>query len=156
MDDPALLALLLGKTAVGHERGIEVDVTGEAFRTAGHLPSTELVTIVGNLVDNAMDALGTGPRLGWIELTFWTTGANAMIEVRDSGPGIPPEWLDRVFEPGFSTKSGASRERGLGLALVRHAVVRLGGTVSVANDGGAVFTVTLPLRVAKAVSGAPR
>jgi two-component system, CitB family, sensor kinase len=67
--------------------------------------------------------------------------------VRDDGPGIPPEALDRVFEAGWSTKTGTSAgPRGLGLALVSATVARLGGGVRAATDGGAVMTVELPAR----------
>ena len=66
--------------------------------------------------------------------------------MRDSGPGIPPEHLDDVFEAGWTTKPGGVGGRGLGLALVRQAAARLGGTATAANDGGAVITVRLPSR----------
>jgi sensor histidine kinase regulating citrate/malate metabolism len=153
IDDPALVALLLGKTAVGHERGIEVEVAGEAFRTVGRLPASELVTIVGNLVDNAMEAVAGAEGTGWVEVTLWTADGDALVEVSDSGPGIPADLLGRVFEPGVTTKSAPARERGLGLALVRHAAARLGGSVEARNDGGAVLTVRLTLGVREPVGG---
>ena len=66
------------------------------------------------------------------------------VTVADSGPGIEPEFLDQLLRFGVSTKIG-SQPRGLGLALVQQAVLRLGGTMNVDNDAGAIFTVTLPL-----------
>ena len=65
--------------------------------------------------------------------------------MRDSGPGIPRGSLKQVFEEGFSTKDGDGRKRGVGLALVRRSVLRRGGEISVRNEGGAVFTVRLPV-----------
>jgi two-component system CitB family sensor kinase len=68
-----------------------------------------------------------------------------LIRIHDSGPGIEPEVVNEIFRDGFTTKvaTGAGR-RGLGLALVSQAARRRGGTVGVANAGGAVFTVFLP------------
>ncbi|HEY3021825.1 MAG TPA: sensor histidine kinase, partial [Solirubrobacteraceae bacterium] len=144
VDEPALVALLLGKTASAGERGIELVLDDVDFAGAG-LPPTDLVTIVGNLLDNAMDAAGDAPGAR-VELTLRTEGGEAIVAVRDSGPGIPPEHLDDVFEAGWTTKPGGVGGRGLGLALVRQAAARLGGTATAANDGGAVITVRLPIR----------
>jgi len=78
-----------------------------------------------------------------------TEDGAAVIEVRDSGPGLAPDHVERVFELGWSTKpAGARGPRGLGLALVRQTAIRLGGSVTARNEGGAVFTVRLPLRSA--------
>ena len=139
--EPALLALLLGKTAVANERGIELEIGDVEFEAPG-LPATELVTIVGNLIDNAMEAVAEEPS-PWVSVKLESNGEGSVVEVRDNGPGIPSA---RVFEPGWTTKPrGAQGARGLGLALVKQAATRLGGTVTARNDGGAVFTVKLPL-----------
>jgi two-component system CitB family sensor kinase len=139
--EPALLALLLGKTAVAHERGIELEIGDQVEFAAPGIPQVELVTIVGNLIDNAMDAVAgeESPRV----VVMLASGAEeSTVEVRDNGPGIPSA---RVFEPGWTTKqANAHGARGLGLALVKQATARLGGTVSARNDGGAVFSVKLP------------
>jgi sensor histidine kinase regulating citrate/malate metabolism len=75
-----------------------------------------------------------------------TTGS-MVIEVRDSGPGLPPLAVDRAFRRGFSTKEeGSAGRRGIGLALVSQSVERLGGTLTVDGPPGAVFTVRLPLQ----------
>jgi len=140
--EPALLALLLGKTAVANERGVELEIAGDDDFAVPGLPSAELVTIVGNLIDNAMEAVADEPAPR-VSVTLRTSGEKSEIEVRDNGPGIPSA---RVFEPGWTTKPvGVHGARGLGLALVKQAAVRLGGTVTARNDGGAVFTVKLPL-----------
>ena len=72
------------------------------------------------------------------------TETNATIVVRDDGPGLPPEVIQRAFEPGVTTKPPGPVGRGLGLSLVRRAATALGGSVTVRNEDGAVFTVTLP------------
>ena len=92
-----------------------------------------------------MDAAGHAPGAR-VELSLRTSGGEAVVAVRDSGLGIPPEHLDDVFEPGWTTKPAGVGGRGLGLALVRQTATRLGGTASAANDGGAVITVRLPVR----------
>jgi two-component system, CitB family, sensor kinase len=150
VEEPALVALLLGKTALARERGIEL-VVGEATALpATGLPAPELVTVVGNLVDNAMDAVADTPDAR-VEVTLRAESGEATVEVRDNGPGIAPEHLERVFEPGWSTKgSGTAGERGLGLALVRHATTTLGGSVAARTDGGAVLTVRLPVATREA------
>jgi two-component system, CitB family, sensor kinase len=68
------------------------------------------------------------------------------VIVRDNGPGLPADDPEKIFTPGYSTKKTQTPGgRGVGLALVRRAVTRLGGTIRVANDGGAVFHIHLPL-----------
>jgi two-component system CitB family sensor kinase len=142
IEEPVLVALLLGKTAAARERGVTLRVEADARLCAG-FPPTELATIVGNLVDNALDALGPD-RAGTVTVGLRDDGATATIVVRDDGPGLPPEVLERAFEPGVTTKPPGPVGRGLGLALVRRAVAALDGSVEVRNDGGAVFTVRLP------------
>jgi two-component system, CitB family, sensor kinase len=142
--DPTLAALLLAKASACRERGVELVLDAASELPEGAVPGDELVTIVGNLVDNALDALAdqTGGR---IEVRAGTDGETVTIVVRDNGPGIPDDAIDRVFDAGWSTKPGTgSRQRGLGLALVAAAVGRLAGKARAANDGGAVFVVELP------------
>jgi sensor histidine kinase regulating citrate/malate metabolism len=144
--DPALVALLLGKAAVCRERGVELRLDEASDLPEGALGAEDLVTIVGNLVDNALDALAL-QRGGRIGVLARTTGGEVLIQVRDDGPGMPADALERVFEPGWSTKPGEGiARRGLGLALVQAAAHRLGGTASAANEDGAVLTVRVPVR----------
>jgi two-component system CitB family sensor kinase len=146
--EPTLLALLLGKAAVASERGIDLEV-GEGTRLPEDYPDArELVTVVGNLVDNALDSVGaTGG--GSIEVTIRDEPEGVLVRVRDTGPGIDPALMDVIFRDGFTTKvaTGTGR-RGLGLALVSQTVKRRrGGWVQVENEGGAVFTAFLPHRL---------
>ncbi|MFF7800641.1 sensor histidine kinase [Streptomyces olivaceus] len=243
--EPVLAALLLGKTAQANERGVELVVSQESRLDDGllppSLPARDLVTILGNLVDNAVDAAqgavpsrvavaaytervdtGTagaeaeaaGTQVTGAETTrakttatettvtraagAETTGAEAagaeaagtqaagaeaartqaagtqaagagtlgaqgavaggsgtaeggrselVLRVSDTGAGVDPAHADLVFERGYSTKPADEGGRGLGLALVRQAVRRHGGTLSVtdAEGGGARFEARLPL-----------
>lgn len=159
--DPALAALLLGKSALADQRGVELRLRAHGTVAAPRMPSEAVLTIVGNLLDNALDAAATRPAAceggGWIELELEGGGEGALtITVRDNGPGISTDHLDAVFTPGWTTKpSQQPGGRGLGLALVRHTVTRLGGTVTVRNDseGGAVFQACLP--AAHVTAGSP-
>jgi len=145
--DPALAALLLAKAAACRERGVQLALDRDSDLPADLVPSEDLVTIVGNLIDNALDALAEAAA-GKIAVRVAEAGGLLEIEVRDNGPGLPADALAHVFEAGWSTKpsSGAGR-RGLGLALVRTAAGRLGGTANARNDGGAVIDVRIPLAV---------
>ena len=147
VEEPAVTALLMGKAAQARERGIELDIDVEQSCgrfTGGGLEPVELVTIIGNLLDNAFDAAS-----GAVELRLDTCGGRMLIEVQDDGGGVDPEVLEHIFEQGFSTKEtpegGTVCGRGIGLALVRQAVNRLGGSIAVLPGPGACFTVELPV-----------
>ncbi len=143
IDDAYLSSLLVAKTAQAHERGVKLDITAQGIIPADAIAATDMVTIVGNLLDNALDvSAGTQDATVWVEVT--ALPEELIISVADSGPGIEPEFFDQLLRFGVSTKKG-SAPRGLGLALVQQAVLRLGGTMNVDNDAGAIFTVTLPL-----------
>lgn len=164
--EPVVAALLLGKSAVAAERGIdlvvedETSVDEDALACAG-LPARDLVTVLGNLVDNALEAVAVtaGPHAGeqQVRVLVTSTHDELLVRVRDSGPGLDAEAAQRAFERGWSTKPGGDRPqgRGLGLALVGQVVHRAGGTIEVDGTDGATFTVRVPLRVS-APAGAPR
>ncbi|MFF4318101.1 ATP-binding protein [Streptomyces sp. NPDC001568] len=143
--EPVLVALLLGKAAQAHERGIELVVTpdsGAVDGTPGIPPARDLVTVLGNLIDNAVDAL-TGVPGGRIAVTVRREADGLLLRVADNGPGLP-EGVD-VFRRGWS---GKGEGRGLGLALVRQVAHRHGGAADAASGTsgyGAEFTVRLPL-----------
>ena len=142
--EPAVAAVLLAKTAYAAEHDVDLRIAPDSALPPGSGADPEaLVTVVGNLVDNAVEALHGDP--GWVQVRLVTTGDGVQVEVRDSGPGIAPELADEVFRHGFTTKIAQSAgSRGLGLALTRQACVVRGGWVDVRNEGGAVFTAFLP------------
>ncbi|MEV6684318.1 sensor histidine kinase [Streptomyces sp. NPDC051130] len=144
--EPVLVALLLGKAAQAHERGVELVVTPDSSGAdggPGSPPARDLVTVLGNLLDNAVDAL-TGVPGGRVQVTVRSDGRTLLIRVADNGPGLPEGAAADVFRRGWSGKGDG---RGLGLALVRQVAHRHGGTAEAVQgpQGGAVFTVTLPL-----------
>lgn len=143
IDDAYLSSLLVAKSAQAHERGLTLDITAQGVIPPDAFAASDMVTIVGNLLDNAMDvSVGTTEATVWVEVT--ADENELIISVADSGEGIEPEFLEQLLRFGVSTKIG-TQPRGLGLALVQQAVLRLGGTMNVDNDAGAIFTVTLPL-----------
>jgi sensor histidine kinase regulating citrate/malate metabolism len=150
--EPVLAALLLGKTAQANERGVELVVSEDSRLDDGllpeSLPARDLVTILGNLIDNAVDAAQGSVRARVTVTAYADPDRSALVlRVSDTGAGVDPAHAEAVFERGFSTKPAGPGGRGLGLALVRQAVNRCKGTLTVreAEGGGAEFEVRLPL-----------
>jgi signal transduction histidine kinase len=101
----------------------------------------ELNQIWANLIDNALDAVGTG---GQVEVTARGQNGRVVVEVTDNGPGIPAEIRERIFDPFFSTKD-VGKGVGLGLDIVRRSVERHDGEIEVESQPGrTVFRVVLP------------
>ncbi|MDG5804100.1 sensor histidine kinase [Streptomyces ossamyceticus] len=149
--DPLLAAVLVGKATVAAERGVALTVTGGTPLPDRLIDPRGLVTIVGNLVDNALDAVAGTPHAR-VEVELRGEGRTAILRVRDTGPGVPPEQRELIFTEGWSTKTPpAHRERGIGLSLVRRLAERQGGSARVteADGGGAEFTVVLPEALAE-------
>ncbi|MEO9325200.1 sensor histidine kinase [Nocardioides sp. C4-1] len=138
--DPVVAALLLGKSAEARERGVELDVDGELPETTAS--GRDLVTVLGNLVDNAFDAVADAAvRRVRVRLGDDAAG-RAVVRVDDSGPGLGDDEAAHVLERGWTTKAEG---RGVGLALVGQTARRHGGDVVIERSdlGGAAFTVTL-------------
>ncbi|MFD7437725.1 ATP-binding protein [Streptomyces sp. NPDC059861] len=151
IEDPLLAALLVGKATVAAERGVALRLSDRTRLPDRLVDARGLVTVVGNLVDNALDAAAGAPHAR-VEVELYTRGRTAVLVVRDTGPGIPAELRELVFTEGWSTKKPPThRERGIGLAMVRRLAERQGGsaTAGEAAGGGAEFTVVLPEALAE-------
>ena len=144
IEEPVLSALLMGKAAEAHERGVELGLQANSTAGTAGVAVQDLVTILGNLLDNAIDAAADAPAPKWVELSVESGVRGVEITVEDSGRGIDPDAVEDVFRYGFSTKPAGKYGRGLGLALVRQAVHRLGGTMAITNPRGAHFHIFLP------------
>lgn len=158
--DPVVAGLLVAKAALAQERGIRLRI-GERTRFEHDLREPrDILTIIGNLVDNAMEALTsvTDGRELWVEVTIVVDDQGTEITVEDSGPGVPAPLRERILEEGFSTKAEQQGVvRGVGLSLVAAIVQRRAGELHVDGSGrGAVFTVTLPRRTALLPAGEAR
>jgi two-component system CitB family sensor kinase len=161
---PLIVGLILGKAAVAGERGIELVLTDDAWLGESPEKVQALTTILGNLIDNAFEALsgpdavgvavpgtssGSGPtraRDPRVEVAVVEGEDGITVRVADNGPGIPAGAAESVFADGYTTKhaDAGPLRRGLGLALVHRLVQRLGGRITVTEGAGAVFTVHLP------------
>jgi sensor histidine kinase regulating citrate/malate metabolism len=143
VEDPAVAALVVAKASRADELGISFSLAEGAHlgQHAGQL-SADLVTVVGNLVDNAFDAVGGAS--GSVVLDFDDDGERIEVEVRDSGAGIPADAVERAFQVGWTTKNGSdAKGHGFGLALTRMACQRHRGSVRVEHRGGAVLSAEL-------------
>jgi two-component system C4-dicarboxylate transport sensor histidine kinase DctB len=117
-----------------------IEIAGE-HATRGWGNTTLLEQVVANLLQNALDAT-QGQHKRHVLLRVYSATGEARISVRDNGPGVPAALRQRIFEPFFTTKG--ERGTGLGLVLVRHAVSRMGGTLTLGpSEHGAVFRVRL-------------
>ncbi|MFJ4039389.1 ATP-binding protein [Microbacterium sp. NPDC090007] len=149
-EDAIVVALLLGKLDEAAERGVRLDIDVGEPTPALPLAAAEAVTVVGNLVDNALDAAAAGAAPRWVRATLHEGGDDVVIEVADSGAGFDPTLTD-PFAFGASTKTAqAPGGRGVGLALVRDIVAARGGTLQV-SDSPTTVRVFLPA-VAQAVT----
>lgn len=149
---PLVVGVILAKATIAAERGLVLEVC-ERTRL-GQVSALEqaLTTILGNLIDNALDALSTpyaAERQGWVRVSIVEERQEVRIRVEDNGPGIPDGAAARIFTDGYSTKpSEGILRRGLGLALVHRIVQRLGGTITASEGPGAVFAINLPKEAA--------
>lgn len=99
--------------------------------------------VIGNLLSNALKFTPEG---GWVRISVEQEHGLAVLEVADSGAGIPPGELDKVFDRFFRGQGARAGGSGIGLTVVRDLVTAHGGEVAASNrpDGGALFKVTLP------------
>ncbi|MGZ4507498.1 MAG: ATP-binding protein [Blastococcus sp.] len=156
--DPVVSALLLGKSATASERGVQLAVS--CLSDLPEFPEEDsrgLVTIIGNLIDNAIDSASQGVAGGRVQVAIGVEDGSLVVRVRDSGCGVDPAIADEIFTDGFTTKAARQPgyRRGLGLALVSQEVRRRRGSIAVENADGAVFTVTLPVPVGARGLAAP-
>ena len=174
---PVIVGLILGKAAVASERGVVLELSDDTWLGEAPQKVQALATILGNLIDNAFDALSehsaqpvpkhpapvptpiptptASPARVLVALVEDDDGIT--VRVADNGPGIPPGAAESIFTDGYTTKPGTgSLRRGLGLALVHRLVQRLGGRITVSEGAGAVFTVQLPKPRRATAAPAPR
>ncbi|MEC0239849.1 sensor histidine kinase [Paenibacillus dokdonensis] len=153
--DPVIGGLLIGKYNHAQELKLNFEIDYESsFRDIpDHMDRSLLVTIIGNLIDNAMEAVLAREDLpehtGTVTLLLTDLGQDLIIDCEDNGVGIPEELSKSIFEKGFSSKQG--EHRGIGLALVVHALNKLSGYITFSRNSGTgtVFTVAIPKQSSK-------
>jgi two-component system, CitB family, sensor kinase len=149
LSDVETAALVLAKRSRAQELGLTIELEPDSHLDAadGGVPRTDLLTVVGNLLDNAIEACVLGGRIS-LSIRDDLEPGTVVVRVDDDGPGVPPERRAKIFEPDVSGKSPAPGKprRGIGLTIVQRVAARLGGTATVEESpfGGARFTVRLP------------
>ncbi|WP_251028119.1 MULTISPECIES: sensor histidine kinase [unclassified Bacillus (in: firmicutes)] len=145
--DPFIAACLLGKINRSKELKVELEIDKDS--NLEDIPSTLntklFVSILGNLIDNAMEAAVRAHSNGAnVKVSFTDIGSDIIFDIEDNGKGIPEEWQEMIFIQGFTTKEGENH--GLGLAIVKNALKKLDGEIfiSTSDSGGAQFTIVLP------------
>ena len=154
ISDPAVAALLIAKTTLAAESGVSLEIDpASRLRTLDPALATDVITLLGNLIDNAVDvSVGSGAG----RITVGVDDSDGVtISVVDSGPGVPEHLREAIFSRGVTSKPDVPGGRGIGLALVRLVTAQHGGTVEVSDgaSGGAHFVVRLPVGVAAAKAG---
>lgn len=146
VDDAPVAAMLVAKGSRAAELGVAFDLDERTrLDVLPEALSADVLTVLGNLVDNAMEAVA--PSRGAVSALLRLAGAGVEVVVADDGPGVPEEALDEVFTQGFTTKSTTEPGgRGFGLALCKVVCERRGGSVTVARPENrrTVFTAVLP------------
>lgn len=148
---PTLCGLLLGKVARAREKGVELNFGPDCRLDKPFMPlaEAELISIIGNLLDNAIEATQRSPLPHEaVEILIKLNERELIIEVADQGVGIKPEIRERIFERGITTKTHG--DHGIGLYLIESYVTQAGGSIEVADNTprGAIFSLFIPATVA--------
>lgn len=146
LPDPTLSSFIIGKYMHASELKIDfnIDPESQMLDIPNDLNRNQLVTILGNIINNAFDAALAGKRRPRVDLFMSDFGKDLIFEIADSGSGVPENMMDSLFERGVSNKEGD--RRGYGLHLVRNTLKTLQGGISIqkADIGGALFVIEIP------------
>lgn len=143
---PAIAALLMAKVTIAAEQDVQVVIDDSTHLDQPTLDPQALITIIGNLINNAVDAVTGQPAPRLVTVHLDDRDGDIFISVTDTGPGIPSDAVDAIFTDGYSTKTPRGQmRRGLGLALIHRLVHRAGGSITVSAGPGARFEVRFPI-----------
>ncbi|WP_460358854.1 sensor histidine kinase [Mycobacterium sp. ZZG] len=144
ISDPAVAALLIAKTSLAAESGVSLRLAPDSHLQAlDPALATDVITLLGNLIDNAVDVSVGAPEA---TVTVCIDDRDGLVvSVLDSGPGVPEHLREAIFARGVTSKPEVPGGRGIGLALVRLVAAQHGGTIEVgdAPAGGARFLIRL-------------
>ncbi|MFC7394617.1 sensor histidine kinase [Scopulibacillus cellulosilyticus] len=146
--DPLISACLLGKVNRAKELKVQLQIDPDSNLTniPASIDNRSIVTILGNIIDNAMEAarVKNGSK-GIVKVSFTDLGRDLIFDIEDNGPGIPKELESMIFENGYTTKTGENH--GLGLAIVKNIIKLLNGQIFIDKSqlGGSRFSIVIPL-----------
>ncbi|MBD1382828.1 sensor histidine kinase [Bacillus sp. IB182487] len=147
--DPFIAACLLGKINRSKELKVQFDIEKDSKleQIPLSLNTKLLVTVLGNVIDNAMEAASRAKGdNAQVKVSFTDLGSDIIFDIEDNGNGVPEEWQKKIFTEGFTTKDGENH--GLGLAIVKNTIDLLHGEIYIttSDSGGARFTISIPKR----------
>ena len=145
--DPIIAGLILGKYDVAKERKIDLIIDNESslLQVPSNLPRSKLVTILGNILENAFDAASRNKaQAPQVTLSFTDMGEDLIFEIEDSGVGMSDAAIKDIFTFGRTTKRAMGH--GIGMFLVKNCLDQVDGTLSItrAKTGGTIMTVYIP------------
>ena len=141
----AVAALITAKIALAAEQSVTIVLTPESRLDRAREDTATLLTVIGNLLDNATEAVAGRPEPRQVTLSITDSEEGVLISVEDSGPGIAAADPNIVFQDGWSTKEQRNgQRRGVGLALVQRIVRHAGGTINVIGGSATRFEAWLP------------
>lgn len=149
ISDPVITGLLIGKLNEATERKILLSISESSnwSKLPPHLSKNDMVTIIGNLIDNSMEAVEKNERVKLITLHFIEYGEDLIFEIEDNGVGMSLEEQKLIFKQGYTSKKEG--HNGFGLAIVEAVITKYEGFISLYSrkDEGTTFTVILPKNI---------
>ncbi|WP_082684175.1 ATP-binding protein [Lentibacillus amyloliquefaciens] len=147
IEDTNVQAILIGKFGKASEKKVDFNIDENSYLSPlpSHIEASDLMIIIGNLIDNAVDEVSSDPNPG-VSFSTIDLGNDIIFEVTDNGRGIEKEVLEQIFQPGYSMKKeGLEGKKGFGLANVKSTVDKLNGVIEVAaTPDGTIVTVYIP------------
>jgi len=142
--EPSLSAILLSKYNKAEESRVKliIDKDSKLTRLPEYMTSEDIVSIVGNLIENSLDAVNSDGS-GEIYIKIIENDDMLHITVKDNGPGIKEEFKDKIYEQGFSTKEG---QRGHGMYIVKRIIDEANGNIELQIDKGVLWNITIPMK----------
>lgn len=140
----AINALLQAKLVDCENKDILVDLNIDTRLDRLSVPSWEMCRVLGNLIDNAIDAVKELREKGFINIEIGEKDSNYIFAIKNNGKQIPKEMSEKIFEPGYTTKE--NRGEGMGLAITKEITQKYNGRILVDSDQSATtFKVYIPI-----------
>jgi two-component system CitB family sensor kinase len=153
LDDPYLAGLLAAKAAAASEAGVRLSIDEATFVGGSLIRPLDTVSVVGNLLDNAIRAASLGDRRpATVTVTLLSDATDLIVHVTDSGDGVPVGLVETVFDHGYTTRTDSAPDHGIGLSLARHTARAHGGDVRLVDPGGADHGAGFEARLADALT----